>query len=383
MSTVTDFPSPGNDPDILLTVLLEPPLVVSPTLAKLCGLNEAIFIRQLHYWLERSEHVRDGRRWVYNTYAEWRAQFPWSSDSTIRRTVARLVRSGVVLKARYNTLATDQTTWYSLDYGRLRQLILESLVGAAIPYGQTDQFPCGQNDHMDVVKMTTCNESNCTDVTRDYSHRPHTIDYQRLPPPPPPDSRPCDESAPEKTHGEGVVVTTGITAAAGVQAQLIETLHQYGINDPTAGRIADLPWVTPGLIEREWQEILQCEGVKSQTGLLVTRLRNHKPEPVSGNGNERDPWRCTLDYLKSVRGRAEFARYAGTRLLSTAGGLWVVLVLDGASMDCCTANKERIVRCIDASGAASLVDEVFTDVTFVIDADDIPVRHGWSPEASA
>ena len=37
----------------------EEPLLVLPGLASRIGLNEAIFLQQIHYWLNRSEHFYD------------------------------------------------------------------------------------------------------------------------------------------------------------------------------------------------------------------------------------------------------------------------------------------------------------------------------------
>ncbi|KHF28398.1 hypothetical protein LR68_02793 [Anoxybacillus sp. BCO1] len=66
------------------------PLFVLPTVAVRLGLNESIFLQQLHYWLGKSTHTYDGHVWVYNTYEGWQKQFPFWSESTIRRTIVRL-----------------------------------------------------------------------------------------------------------------------------------------------------------------------------------------------------------------------------------------------------------------------------------------------------
>jgi hypothetical protein len=72
----------------------EPPLQVLPSLALAIGLNEAIFLQQLHYWLQRSEHQHAGQRWVYNTLEGWHEQFPFWSMSTVRRTIRSLKAQG-------------------------------------------------------------------------------------------------------------------------------------------------------------------------------------------------------------------------------------------------------------------------------------------------
>ncbi len=68
-------------------LLDEHPLMVSPSLAKAVGLNEAIVLQQLHYWLTRFKelqdeyHYRDGRWWAYNTLKGWNDNFPWWSKN--------------------------------------------------------------------------------------------------------------------------------------------------------------------------------------------------------------------------------------------------------------------------------------------------------------
>lgn len=103
----------------------ERPLLVPPTLAVALGLNEALFIQQLHYWL--SEHAAgreiDGRRWIYNTYDSWREQFPFWSIATIRRVIGGLEKSGYVLSTEeFNSHGSIRTKWYTLDYDRLDAL---------------------------------------------------------------------------------------------------------------------------------------------------------------------------------------------------------------------------------------------------------------------
>ncbi|MFY0545488.1 DnaD domain-containing protein [Brevibacillus sp. H7] len=100
----------------------EQPLVIQPSLAKLIGLNEAIFLQQVHYWLQKSTHNHDGRRWVYNTYQGWQEQFPFWSANTIRRIIEKLEQAGVLLCGNYNQSKIDKTKWYSIDYAKLEEL---------------------------------------------------------------------------------------------------------------------------------------------------------------------------------------------------------------------------------------------------------------------
>jgi hypothetical protein len=97
----------------------EPPLVISPTLAAVVGLSEAIILQQLHYWLRQAGKERDGRLWIYNTYDTWQEQFPFWSVPTIKRTILDLQRRGLILTDAFNKARMDRTKWYSLDYDAL------------------------------------------------------------------------------------------------------------------------------------------------------------------------------------------------------------------------------------------------------------------------
>ena len=48
----------------------EYPIQVSPSLCEEIGVNEAIFLQQLHYRLLRTNQERNGRKWICITYGE-------------------------------------------------------------------------------------------------------------------------------------------------------------------------------------------------------------------------------------------------------------------------------------------------------------------------
>ena len=102
----------------------EHPLLVLPSLAAAIGLPEAIFLQQLHYWIETSGHLQpDGQHWIHNTYEEWAEQFPWWNIGTIRRIVNTLRDRGLILTSRdWNRMAIDNTLWYTIHYPTLTAL---------------------------------------------------------------------------------------------------------------------------------------------------------------------------------------------------------------------------------------------------------------------
>ena len=107
-------------------LLDEYPIIVMPQLAARIGLNDAIILQQIHYWLVKYEkdnderHFRDGSWWVYNTAEGWQTNFPWLSVTTVRRTLAALRGRGyVVCNDTYNKIGFDHTLWYTIDYGKV------------------------------------------------------------------------------------------------------------------------------------------------------------------------------------------------------------------------------------------------------------------------
>jgi len=105
-------------------------LTLSPQLAAQIGLNEAIVLQQVYYWIQHykgknsESHFHDGRCWVYNTAGGWRKDnFPFWSESTIRRAFSVLCEMGLIIKGRYNSHTYDRTLWYSIDEIELANLI--------------------------------------------------------------------------------------------------------------------------------------------------------------------------------------------------------------------------------------------------------------------
>lgn len=107
-----------------------------PELAVVIGLNEAIVLQQLHYWLDRSKHEHDGRRWIYNNLAEWQAQFPFWSEKTLQRIMHSLVEQGLVLVHKFNEKNWDRTNWYSIEYDALLKLEDQMQIVAEISTGK-------------------------------------------------------------------------------------------------------------------------------------------------------------------------------------------------------------------------------------------------------
>src|SRR5579862_7435599 len=102
----------------------EPPLQVLPTLARRIGLNEAIVLQQVHYWLnpQFNKNFFEERYWVHNTVTQWQQQFAFWSKKTIKRTIANLEESGLLIS--FVTRNFKKTKYYTLNYELLNRINL-------------------------------------------------------------------------------------------------------------------------------------------------------------------------------------------------------------------------------------------------------------------
>lgn len=102
----------------------ENPLQVLPSLAvALKNVNEAIMLQQVQYWLSRSTKAFEGRKWVYNTIDDWKMQFPWMTEKTIRNRFSSLIEKKVIITSNFNRAGFDRTKWYTIDYDKLNSLV--------------------------------------------------------------------------------------------------------------------------------------------------------------------------------------------------------------------------------------------------------------------
>lgn len=171
----------------------EPALQVLPSLACLVGLNEAILLQQIHYWLYNAEKSKRlgvykyNRWWIFNTLDEWRASnFPFWSTKTIQRTLDSLRDKRVVLTARLSTNNLDQTLYYSIDYAHL-DLLFEQVAASKQslpPFGQDVQMdvPFGQDDQMHLDNLTESIWTSCPTVNKESETTSETTHREQFAP---------------------------------------------------------------------------------------------------------------------------------------------------------------------------------------------------------
>lgn len=135
----------------------ESPLQVLPSLAVKIGLHEAIIVQQIHYWLKQPRsYKRNNRAWVYNTYHEWKAQFPFMSPVSIKRAMIKLEKKGLIKTAQFDIAKGDAKKYYTIDYAVLNTLY--------------DTAPSDQSDLTHEIKMIPPSDQNDPTLGSKRSH---------------------------------------------------------------------------------------------------------------------------------------------------------------------------------------------------------------------
>lgn len=92
------------------------PLQVLPKLATRVGLNEAIFLQQLHFLTKDKRVGPDGHQWLRKTYPQWgKDTFPFWSVSTIERAAKAVAKLGLVIIEQRDKSNRNRDNFYAID----------------------------------------------------------------------------------------------------------------------------------------------------------------------------------------------------------------------------------------------------------------------------
>ena len=144
-------------------LISEPPLQVLPTLAVKIGLNGALFLQQLHYWILRSNNVKENTVWVYKSLDEWiEEDFPFMSRSTLKRTISDLKKADLIITKTFNKMKIDKTNWYTINYKKLESM--------SQPWVQNEPSIGSKWTYAEVQNEPTNNQR----IHREYIYSPNT-----------------------------------------------------------------------------------------------------------------------------------------------------------------------------------------------------------------
>lgn len=156
----------------------EYPILVDRVLATMLGLNEAIVLQQIHYWLVNNEknniNFKNGRYWTFNSMKKWREEtFPFLGMDALRRAFNNLEKKGILITGNFNQKGYDRTKWYTIDYQKLYSMRCNNSL-----YG---------NQQMHLVETNKCNCGKPTNALYG-NHTTNTKDYtetkEEITPPP-------------------------------------------------------------------------------------------------------------------------------------------------------------------------------------------------------
>ena len=151
----------------------EQPIIANKTLAREIGLNEALILQQINYWIEINKksgnNYYDRRYWTYNSIRAWQENdFDYMSLDTVKRTFAKLEKAGFLLVGNYNKDPRDKTKWYTINTEKLEELYTKiedkkqkkelKALEKAMPNALV------QNAPMEKCKIHQCISADCTDA---------------------------------------------------------------------------------------------------------------------------------------------------------------------------------------------------------------------------
>lgn len=156
------------------------PIVVDRELAAVFGLNEAILLQQLNYWLNsKAAKTVNGRKWIYNSYKQWQEDnFPFWSLATVRRAIENCEKKGLIITGNFNKAGFDKTKWYSIDYDAVDR-------GMSKRSAQNEQTSCSKRSNA-VVQNEQTNTRDYTETTAEtttkdiLSGKPDHAPYQEI-----------------------------------------------------------------------------------------------------------------------------------------------------------------------------------------------------------
>ncbi|MBS6509778.1 MAG: hypothetical protein KH369_16370 [Paraclostridium bifermentans] len=186
----------------------EEPITINRLAANVLGLNEAIVVQQIHYWLNINEkakiNIYDNKVWTYNTYDVWQKEnFTFWSVRTLKSIFKKLEDKGILIKGNYNKKKYDRTLWITLDYNKLEELLLQ--------YENDTECNHNSGENIENVEISTkCKNDTMSDSNKvQHLHNGEcnifTMDSATSAPPIPKTTKDYTKTSISTTHKDSVV----------------------------------------------------------------------------------------------------------------------------------------------------------------------------------
>ena len=141
------------------TVLFNDEAIPLPKIAAtLFGVNEALFIQQLHFFERIGNFKHEGEVWIYKTIEDWSEELPWWSTSTIKRIIKTLTLSGLLMVRQLDRNRNNHTNYYRLNYAVLDEMYWNHVSEKeTTAIGSNWSNPSGQNEPIHQVNLNHSN----------------------------------------------------------------------------------------------------------------------------------------------------------------------------------------------------------------------------------
>ncbi len=270
--------------------------------AKKFGIEEAIFIKNFQYWLNKNraneKNQHDGKTWTYNSRSAFCRLFPYMTEKQIRGTLDSLVDNKVLVKGNYNKRPGDRTLWYaftdeSVFLMEFQPELAEKNHDNDNPWGQE---PFAQKGQVSAQKGQALPDSK------------HQIEGNSL----------SSEVSGQQSMA-GLFETMGNILVPGVngEAQAINDLPKK-----TAKFKLKKPWPEDGYEYRIAKQIY-IEHVKHDPGFLPDEKRREASLQL---------WASDLDKLMRIDGRHRNEIYKVIRWTQEPGNFWAANILSGSKL---------------------------------------------------
>ena len=112
---------------MLKLLIDEAPVYFAKTLAKYIGLEKAIILQQVHFWIEinkqEEKNYYEDRYWVYSSFEQWvERDFTWWGKRKLISLFYELCDSEILIKKQLKKEQMDRTNFYTINYEKLNEI---------------------------------------------------------------------------------------------------------------------------------------------------------------------------------------------------------------------------------------------------------------------
>tara|TARA_R100001082_G_C4226544_1_gene101430 strand:- start:58 stop:480 length:423 start_codon:yes stop_codon:yes gene_type:complete len=94
-------------------------LTIETKYAKKYGIKESIVLHTFIYFILKNRHEKrnkhQGKYWTFNSYHNWKDNFPFFTEYQIRNAIRSLHKQGAIEIGNFNKKRYDKTNWYTIS----------------------------------------------------------------------------------------------------------------------------------------------------------------------------------------------------------------------------------------------------------------------------